>query len=123
MKTKPNVSSQYINIQPSPKAVYLEEMKEYEFKNLDKIIQINICGDYAIDYLLLISIDKMISSLNTIDKVALIRSFHPKYPGIQIIIDGDIRIEKSLIPKFISWEKLENHQKSMEELLPIYEEF
>ena len=57
-----------------------------------------------------------------VERVALIRSSHPKYNGFQIIIDGDIRTDKSLIPKFISWEKLENHQKQLDELLPIYED-
>lgn len=116
------LSVQYINIMPGKKIVTRDEFSNYDFKNLSKIIDINIDPDIAFDYLLLIAVDKLISAINGIEKIALIRSSHPKYPGIQLILEGDIRADKSLIPKYISWEKLENHQKTIEDLLPIYED-
>ena len=122
MKAKPNICTQYINAIPSKKLVKLDEIYGYEFKNEEKIIAINMDPEIAFDYIMMMTVDKMISSLSGIERVALIRSSHPKYNGFQIIIDGDIRTDKSLIPKFISWEKLENHQKSMDELLVIYED-
>lgn len=122
MKAKPNICVQYINAIPSKKLVKLDEIYGYEFKNEEKIVTINIDLEIAFDYIMMITVDKMISSFCSIEKVALIRSSHPKYNGFQIIIDGDIRTDKSLIPKFISWEKLENHQKQLDELLPIYED-
>ncbi|MCH5227249.1 MAG: hypothetical protein J1F16_05470 [Muribaculaceae bacterium] len=122
MKAKPNICVQYINAIPSKKLVKLDEIYGYEFKNEEKIVAINIDLEIAFDYIMMITVDKMISSFSGIEKVALIRSNHPKYNGFQIIIDGDIRTDKSLIPKFITWEKLENHQKQIDDLIPIYED-
>ena len=122
MKAKPNICTQYINAIPSKKLVKLDEIYGYDFKNEEKIIAINMDPEIAFDYIMMVTVDKMISSFSSIEKIALIRSSHPKYNGFQIIIDGDIRTDKSLIPKFISWEKLENHQKQLDELLTIYDD-
>ena len=122
MKAKQNICVQYINVIPSKNLVKLDEIYGYEFNNSEKITTINVDLELAMDFIMMITVDKMISAFKGIERIALIRSHHPKYSGFQILIDGDIRTDKSLIPKFISWEKLENHQKQLDELLPIYED-
>lgn len=122
MKAKQDMCIQYINAIPSKKGIKLDEIYGYNFKNMDKIIDLNIDGDFAFDYIMMITVDKIISAFPGIERIALIRSQHPKYNGFQIVIEGDIRADKSLIPRYISWEKLEHHQKTIDDLLPIYED-
>lgn len=122
MGSKSNLCVQYVNALPSKKVVRLDELYGYDFVNEDKIVCINIDMELAFDYIMMISLDKMLSKIPSIERAALIRSSHPKYPGFQIILYGNLISDKSLVPKFISWEKLENHQKSMNDLLTIYED-
>ena len=122
MSKKSNIklSVQYINVIPGKKIVTREEMDTYSFNNLEKIDMINMNEEMAFDYLMMIVVGKIVSTMSGVERIALIRSTLPKYPGLQIIIEGDIRADKSLMPKFINWEKLENHQKSLDDLLPLY---
>ena len=122
MSKRNRLTIQYVNVLPQKKIVSVEDIYTYELTNMDKIILVNVDDSMAFDYTLLIAVDKMVSALESIERVALIRSNHIKYIGFQIIIEGNIQSDKSLIPKFICWEKLENHQKTIEDLLPIYED-